>query len=215
MNTSLKMARLDYYAFKPLLAAFTGFIVVVFMLAGITDSSIGGLCFTSSWYVAILSANIFSIQEKNGMERLYASLSLELRNIIKGRYIFIFCNYAFALILSFFIGIVTSVLQNRMIDFADVILGMCSSLFLFVMIVGIQIPIYFRFGYTRAKVWGMIPFIFIVGIMLIDGYFGVFSNIVTGVHKNELASNVVCVAVSFLIVFISYHLSVRCYLKRR
>ena len=215
MNNSLKMARLDYYTFKPMLAAFTGFIMIVFMLAGMTDSSVSALCLTASWYVAILSANIFSIQEKNGLERLYASLSLELRNIIKGRYIFIFCNYTLALILSFIIGIVTSVIQNRMIDYADVILGMCSSLFIFVMIVALQIPIYFRFGYTRAKVWGMIPFIFIMGIMLIDGYFDVFSNITTGVRKNEMVSNVACVVVSFLIVFISYHLSVRCYLKRR
>lgn len=88
MSYSVKMAKLDFYTFK---AQFLNYMALAFMIAMFCfmGSSIITLGITAAWYVALVMTNIIVIQEKNNLERLYASLSLDLKNIIGGRYLFV------------------------------------------------------------------------------------------------------------------------------
>ncbi|MCM1046915.1 MAG: ABC-2 transporter permease [Clostridiales bacterium] len=214
MSNSLKMARLDYFAFKSQIAAYAALILMIIMFA-VMSSSFVTLIITVSWFTALLLTNIFAIQEKNELERLYAALSLNAKNIICGRYIFTFVNYILAMIVSIFIGIVISFLQNRDVNYADIILGISISLFAFTIIIGIQIPIYFKLGYTKARVWCMLPFVLIMAICILPSFIDVFSSIVIGLLKNQIVLEIMSLLISFVIIPVSYHLSVICCQKRR
>lgn len=214
MSNSLKMARLDYFTFKSQIVAYAA-LVLMTLLFSVMGSSFVTLNITISWFSALLSTNVFAIQEKNELERLYASLSFNLKNIISGRYIFTFVNYTLAMILSICIGVVTSILQNRNIDYADIILGICISLFTFTTITGIQIPIYFKLGYTKARVWCMIPFVLVMAICILPSFIDVFSSIMAGLIKHQMILEIICLMISLVILPVSYHLSVMCYQKRR
>lgn len=214
MSNSLKMARLDYFTFKSQIAAYATLVLMIIMFS-VMGSSFATLSITVSWFTALLSTNIFAIQEKNELERLYASLSFSLKNIISGRYIFMFANYILAMIVSIFIGMVVSFLQNRNVDYADIILSICISLFAFIMITGIQIPIFFKSGYTKGRVWCMIPFVLVMAICILPFFIDVFSSIVAGLIKHQMVLEMVSIIISFVILLVSYHLSVMCYQKRR
>jgi len=214
MSNSLKMARLDYFTFKSQIVAYASLVLMI-VLFSIMGSSFVTLAITVSWFVALLSTNIFAIQEKNELERLYASLSFSLKYMICGRYIFIFVNYVLAMFLSIFIGILISITQNRNIDYADVILGIFISLFVFTIITGIQIPIYFRLGYTKARVWSMIPFVSIMAIFILPSFIDAFSNLIAELIKHQIILGIICFIVSFVILPVSYRLSIICYQKRR
>ena len=90
MNYSLKMARLDYFTCKPNIISYFTLIPVTIIFSFMSTSSIFIFNFTAAWFIALMSTNIFVVQEKNELERLYASLSLTTQNIVAGRYIYTF-----------------------------------------------------------------------------------------------------------------------------
>lgn len=214
MSNSLKMARLDYFSFKSQIVSYAALALMIIMFS-IMGSSFVTLNITVSWFVALLSTNIFAIQEKNDLERLYASLSFSLKNIISGRYIFIFINYVLAMIVSIFIGIIITFLQNRNVDYADIILSIFISLFTFTIITSIQIPICFRLGYTKARAWCVIPFVLVMAICILPSFIDVFSNIIEGLIQHQIILEMISLIISLAIIPVSYHLSVMCYQKKR
>ena len=80
MNYSLKMARLDYFTCKPNIISYFTLIPVTIIFSFMSTSSIFIFNFTAAWFIALMSTNIFVVQEKNELERLYASLSLTIYN---------------------------------------------------------------------------------------------------------------------------------------
>ncbi|MDR1689206.1 MAG: ABC-2 transporter permease, partial [Clostridiales bacterium] len=87
MINSLKMAKLDFFTMKSQLASY---MVIIFLVLffGFMDASIIMICVNCAWFMALMSTMIFATQEKNNLNRLYGSLSLKLKDIVLGRYIF-------------------------------------------------------------------------------------------------------------------------------
>ncbi len=212
MFNSLKMARLDYFVFKSQIISYAALILMTVMFS-LMGSSFVTLGITVAWFVALLSTNIFSIQEKNELEELYASLPFNLKSIIRGRYIFTFVNYALAMILTIIIGVSVSFMQKKNLDYADTFLGICISLLAFTIISGIQIPIYFKLGYTKAKAWCMIPFILVMAICILPFFLDAFLGIITGLMEHQMKLEIIILIISFIVLLVSYNLSVKCYQK--
>ncbi|GAB6107311.1 ABC-2 transporter permease [Fusibacter bizertensis] len=214
MSYSVKMAKLDFYTFK---SQFLNYVALAFMIMMFCymGSSIITLGITVSWFIALVMTNIFVVQEKNNLERLYASLSIDLENIIYGRYLFIFANYVVALAVSISIGVGVSLFRNIPVSFMEILTACSVSLLIFSMIMGIQIPIYFRYGYTKAKVRGMIPYLFVLGIIILPSFTKVFSSAFAFMMQHQLAMNVVCLLMSAIILFVSYKTAISCYKKRK
>ena len=73
MSSSLKMARLDYFTFKSQFVSHAVLVLMIIMFS-IMGFSFITLGITVAWFVALLSMNIFAVQEKNEIEQLYISL---------------------------------------------------------------------------------------------------------------------------------------------
>ena len=69
MNYSLKMARLDYFTCKPNIISYFTLIPVTIIFSFMSTSSIFIFNFTAAWFIALMSTNIFVVQEKNELER--------------------------------------------------------------------------------------------------------------------------------------------------
>ena len=65
MNYSLKMARLDYFTCKPNIISYFTLIPVTIIFSFMSTSSIFIFNFTAAWFIALMSTNIFVVQEKN------------------------------------------------------------------------------------------------------------------------------------------------------
>ena len=202
MSSSLKMARLDYFTFKSQFVSHAVLVLMIIMFS-IMGFSFITLGITVAWFVALLSMNIFAVQEKNEMEQLYISLPFSLENIICGRYIFIFANYIFAVIFSIVIEVLVSFFQNKNVNYADILFGTCISLSMFTIITSIQIPIYFKVGYTKAKVWGMIPFVSVMAICVLPFFIDTYTIIMAGMIKHRTILEIIILALSFVFLLVS------------
>lgn len=214
MAYSLKMVKLDYLTVKSQMGGYITFPIVI-AIFGFMGSSITVLSITSAWLVALFATNIFTVQEKNELERLYASLSLDLKSIIAGRYVFVFVSYLFALILSMILGTGILLLQGNPVAFQDIPIAICVSLLVFSLIVGVQMPIYFRLGYSKGKAWSLLPFVLVMVIMILPSFMKAFSTAISAMMEHQTVLSIVCVLVSCIVLFVSYRSSMVCYKKRR
>jgi len=213
MKNITKMMKLDFLTMKSQLGLY---LVLIFIMAIYVymDSSIIVLSITCSWFIALLFANIFAIQDKNKLNRLYSSFSIKLKDIISGRYAYIFLNFLISLLLLNIIHFIVMLLLNNSPILLEYCLGFTVSFLVFSLIIGFQLPIYFGMEYTKAKIWSMAPYLIVMSIILIPSLLTSFSNIMEFMVNNKIILFIVSYSMSLITIFISYKLSLKTYQNR-
>ncbi len=221
MNGLMKMAKLDFITMKSQFLAYLSLVGVIF-LSWTMGLSLILLCVSASLYVALFSYTIFSLQEKNNLDRLYGSVSITVKDIVSGRYVFIFLNFLLALFATIILYFISTKLQNKVLQMDDVAISICLALLLFSVLTGVQIPMFFKMGYTKAKVWSSFPFIVaailvILSKPLLYALSGVIrlSEIIEFALSNQSILIIACILASCVIQFFSYQIAVTAYRKRK
>jgi hypothetical protein len=206
------MVKLDYLTMKSqhffLVAAF----IMVYMC--MVGSTAFVMCLNAGWYSALFASIIFSVQEKNNLNRLYGSTSISQKDVVFGRYIFLFLMYAVSIILGMVCYSLVMLLKNRVPDFSNITAGICLSFFVFSIIIGVQSPMLFKLGYTKARVWSMLPFIGIMFLIVVPFEIVSSSGISEYLRTNQSILMICCVIVSCIILSVSFRASVALYRKR-
>lgn len=214
MTGFLRITKLDFFTMKSQFAAYLSLVAIVLMF-GFMGSSVTVLCVTGAWFVALMSSNIFTIQEKNHLDRLYGSVSVGIKDIVLGRYAFILSNY----LISFFAVIVMysgfALFQNKTVELSDILLGFSLSLLAFSAITGIQMPLFFKMGYTKAKIWSLVPFMAVMAVIVIPSFVSALSGVVEFMQSNQSILIIGGILASCIIQFLSYQIAVVAYRKQR
>ena len=214
MTNSLKMVKLDFFTMKSQLASYA-VIVLFVLLFGFMGSSITLICINCAWFVALMSTTIFATQEKNNLNRLYGSLSLKLKDIVLGRYIFTVMSFVLSFIVAIVLFFGLTLFQGNSFKLFDVFLSFGVSLLIFSAIVGMQMPIFFKMGYIKARVWIFIPFAGVIGLVVLFGVVKGLSGIIAFMRSNETLLIICCLLASCIIQYLSYRVSIIAYRKRR
>ncbi len=214
MIDALRITKLDFFTMKSQSVIYLSLVVIVLMF-GFMGSSVTLLGITGAWFVSLMSSNIFAVQEKNNLDCLYGSVSVSLKDIVLGRYVFVFLNY----LLSFLVVIVIhsgfALFQNNALELPDFMPGFSLSFLVFSTITGIQMPLFFKLGYTKAKGWSMIPFIAVMALVVAPSFVSALSGFIELIQSNRTASIVSAVLASCVIQFLSYQIAVVAYRKRK
>lgn len=189
--------------------------VLIIAMFSIMDSSIMVSFITGAWFTALMASNIFVIQEKNNLNRLYGSVSVELKDIVLGRYIFALSNYAISLVTVIAVSLIVSLFRDMFIGVANILLGFSLSLLIFSIITGIQMPLFFKLGYTKAKMWAVVPFLVVMLLVIIPSFITVLSTFIQSVMSNRSMIIAVGIVASCAIQLISYKIAVIAYRKRK
>lgn len=210
----LKITKLDFFTIKTQLLSYFSLVAIILMLS-FMGSPVAVLCITGAWFIALQASNIFAIQEKNNLERLYGSVSVALKDIVLGRYIFMLLNYfiSFFVVVALYIGF--ELYRNNAINLTDIMLGFGLSFFIFSAITGIQIPLFFKMGYTKAKIMALVPFLIIMLLVVIPSFINILSDLVQSAMENQGMIIAVGIITSCIIQFVSYKVAVIAYRKRR
>lgn len=214
MTGFLRITKLDFFTMKSQLFAYLSLILVILMFE-FMGSSVVLLGITSAWFVALMSTNIFAIQEKNNLDRLYGSVSVKLNDIVLGRYVFVFLNYLISFVAVIVLHFGFAFFQNKALGLTDIMLGFSLSLLVFSAITGMQMPMYFKMGYTKAKVLSMVPFSAVMVLIAIPSFVPALSGIVEFMQSNQTALIVGGILVSCIIQLLSYQIAVIAYRKRK
>lgn len=175
---------------------------------------------------AILFAGYpFAAGEKCNIDALYATLSVGRKTVVLGRYMFTFALNLCCVICAVALAAI-ALFAAWQFDFsvfgADMIIVIVSLAVLFAVIQLIQLPILFKFGYTKARFFTIVPFLaimicYFVITGLVEETLGplhIFSDIGYFVVSNELLVFALALVALCLMAFLSYRVSARVYERR-
>ena len=214
MKGPMRMARLDILTMKPQYAAYLSLVFMV-LLFGFMGSSLVLLCITGAWFAALMIATVFVIQEKNGLERLYGSVSLRLRDMVRGRYLFVLLNYAVSIAAVMLMACAFSLFRGEKIMLTDAALGLGLSFLVFAAITGIQLPLYFRLGYAKAKLWSMVPFVAVLGLLIIPQIAVALVDVPQTALMHPGAMTIICLLLGCAVMLVSCRISEAASRRRR
>lgn len=208
MTTVFNMVKLDFFTLKSQFVVYLTVPAIIGMFC-MMNSSILHLSVTAAWLILIVNTNLFAIQEKYGLERLYSSLAITKKIFILGRYLSTICNFVIAFVVSMVMSLSVYAFNGRIMKVYEVFSAFCLSLLVFSFVLAVQLPIYFRFGYSKGRYLSLLPFIAVFGI-------GILSSLVEKIDvilKYILAHDIsfLCLAGSIMAMVISYFISLFCY----
>ena len=131
MTGVARITKLDFFIMKSQAISYFSLVAVI-LLFGLIGSSITVLCITGAWFIALMATNIFAIQEKNHLDRLYGSVCVSLNEVVLGRYTFVFLNVSVGknIVTGLWSGVSSMIswVKNKISGFVGDIVGGIKSL---------------------------------------------------------------------------------------
>ena len=192
MNRTLNAAKLDFYAGKSMLRLTAALAIIAIIIGVAAHGPEYAMMFTMVFGVTSCGS-VFSVHEKSHSDKLYGILPLKKSEMIMGRYLYGLIIGAAYIIFAALLGFV---LWRILGDNADLTpfgywatLGVGFVYFGFAM--GVTYPIYFKFSFSKAYVFTMIPMYIIAVLFLFmtrrnPDFVSVFSQFV-GFFKDHIA----------------------------
>ncbi|MDK2952452.1 MAG: hypothetical protein PWQ77_2117 [Kosmotogales bacterium] len=108
----------------------------------------------------------FSISEKNRLDTLYSTLSINRKTVVRGHYSFALMAEAVFIVLAILFSWIMSLFIGAKFDIMETLFSISLLSGVFSLLVAIQFPIYFKYDYSKAKILAFIPlFIVFLGII--------------------------------------------------
>lgn len=164
MNNILKSIRLNYYTAKSIYKTLVIIYALAIFLGLLTQPPV--IFMVVMIFSAVFSGMIFSISEKNNLSNLYGILPLGKFEVVTGRYLY---ALFFGIINEIVSGILVYIIfafANKGMDTVTLIFSFSISFLYFCLAIGVSFPIYFKFGFSKAYVFTMVP-LYIVFISII------------------------------------------------
>lgn len=222
MNRTLSFAKLDYITIKPYLTLKNMFIFLfLFAFIGYGTGEPTLMISMLMMYSTIYASYPFAVGDKNGIDTLYATLPIAKRNIVMGRYIFSLC-------LNIIVGVVTLVISailmtalRKGFDWEETFITILICFALFSILEAVQLPIYFKLGYAKAKFLAYLPLAaFPAAVMALSAFVGKGSflpfieSMFLWIQINSLLAIILIAIIWVLIMLFSGLLSYGFYKKR-
>lgn len=219
MEKVCKFAKLDLFMVKPYLKKYMLLLFAVSIPVIITTKNIYMMSFIAMFYGVIMVSYPFALSEKNNIENFYGTLSLKKRNIVNGRYIFTLGTMIFFTILSYIIMIVGNVILKQGLEYSELLFVLVTGFFMSLILVSLQLPTYFKLGYTKGKIFTYVPFFVIaIGVPLLGSLMGEstekFKAIAAYIENNPVMVSIFLILCGLLIFEISNIVSQRLYINR-
>ncbi len=222
MNKTIACTRLDFLSIKEYLNAkqlllYAAVILVIGMLIRYYSFSFGILMMYSLFY----SSYPFITSEKTQGDLLYRTLPFTVRDLVRGRYLFaLVINVASALI-AVVVSIIMSFAFKQNLDPMELVFTGGLLLLAVTFIEFIQLPMYFKLGYSKAKFLSMLPFMLlplgvfaVVKLMEDPGIAARAERLVEQVVRQPLPFILVLIVVWLVFYVISSRLSRAFYTER-
>lgn len=156
MSNIWKSAKLDFSLVKSYVKTICFTMVLPVVFAAINRSLLTGISFAMC-FIAMTTGYIFSVTEKNSMERLYGILPIRKSDMVIGRYILIIIMGLTALIFSLVAHPVILTILGESISIFDYISAAVIGIFLFALYTVFQLPGYYKLGSIKGKIFMYIP----------------------------------------------------------
>lgn len=139
-------------------------LIFLFGLGAVMGYSLKSSVMLSSYFmvgVMLVMSYPFSVGEKNGMDILYGTLPLSRKDIVTGRYLFVIAVEAVCAALTLLCSRLLALAIGTEYILADELFAMSLLTGVFFLVVALQYPLFFKFGYNKARIIALTPMIII------------------------------------------------------
>jgi len=222
MSRVLSFVRLDFITVKPYLTLKNLFILLlVVTVLSINKTSSGFLIGMIMAFAFMYSSYPFAVGEQNGIDQLYITLPMSKRNIVLGRYGFVLAIDVMSGAAAFVLLFASQNILQRAFSVQETLLTILVLFFVYTFFQAIQLPVYFKLGYARAKFLVYLPIAIIplaavaIGSRFSDAYLELLAeNVLAWFFDNPFFATVIVVIIWIAIMSVSYSISFNSYKKR-
>lgn len=210
-----KQIKLDIISMKPYYTLKNLIIITVLSLFySTTMKSPAAMLSITMVFAVIFSSNPFLLGENSGIDALYKIFSIDSKDVVIGRYILACLLFIATSTIGLIVYTIISLVKNMSIDI-DILMYIAIDFVIYLIIIFIQYPIFFKYGYAKAKTFIFLPIFIVVIIGMIAGsLIKDFSPVLNFVKENQTMILIGFFILIVLIVIISIKLSLNFYEKR-
>ena len=210
-----KQIKLDIISMKPYYTLKNLIIITVLSLFySTTMKSPASMLSITMIFAVIFSSNPFLLGENSGIDALYKIFSIDSKNVVIGRYILACLLFIATSTIGLIVYTIISLVKNMSIDI-DILMYIAIDFVIYSIIIFIQYPIFFKYGYTKAKNFIFLPIFIVVIIGMIAGsLIKDFRPILNFVKENQTMIIIGLIILVVLLLLVSIKLSINFYKKR-
>ena len=215
MKDIKKIVNLDYISIKPYFTL-KNLIIMIFLYLVYFFITSNPLTANSAILIfsIVYSSYPFLIGEEAGIDSLYRIFGIRSEKVVLGRYVFALVLFIFALLIS----IVFSTIFSFFVETADIREFLATSLaylLVYLIFISLKYPLYFKFGYKKAKSISALTFV-LIGLLsfLVMALKDSLNDLFLFMENNIFMTLLISLLLVLLIVFISIKVSQKLYKKR-
>ena len=156
MNNIINSLKLDYSLIKPYIKTICISLVFSLVFVALNRSLLTGISFAMC-LAAMTTSYLFSVTEKNNMERLYGLLPVSKASLVLGRYLYMILTGAVILIFSIIMQTIILKLLKENINFNDIFFAFAVGAVLFALFTIFQLPGFYKLGSIKGRLFMYIP----------------------------------------------------------
>ena len=215
MKDIKKIIKLDYISIVPYFT-FKNLIIMIFLYCFyFVVSKNPAIAISMPLIFAIIySSYPFLVGDEAGLDGLYKIFGIKNRDVVIGRYIFAIILFLFAVIIGLIFTIL-SLFLSKDLEMGNILPIYASYFLVYIIMICIQYPIFFKYGYTKGRTIYLIPVI-IIGILgFLGSYFDeTAKKVLLAIENNKIISFGVFLLILIIIIFSSIKISEKNYNKR-
>lgn len=215
MKDIKKIVNLDYISIKPYFTL-KNLIIMIFLYLVYFFVTSNPLTANSAILIfsIVYSSYPFLIGEEAGIDSLYRIFGIKSEKVVLGRYVFALVLFIFALLIS----IVFSIIFSFFVETADIREFLATSLaylLVYLVFISLKYPLYFKFGYKKAKSISALTFV-LIGLLsfLVMALKDSLNDLFIFMENNIFMTLLISLLLVLLIVFMSIKVSQKFYKKR-
>lgn len=210
MDKILKFINLDFVTIKPYITLKNLIIIVIFsVFVSVMSKNVDTINSYFLIYLITFMAYPFAAAEISQMDVLYLTLPISKRNMVISRYLFSYLLLFIGLTFSVTITFILSFILKINISLVDIITSIIPSVFIYLLITSYQIPLYYKFGYTKSKPYAFFPVLFLLFLFVVLVPY--FSEVIAIIVSNALLFIAATLILLVFIIVISINLSIKFY----
>ena len=213
---AIKVLKLDLLSIKPYLTIKNLIILIgLGTLYGVLSKNPAFILATVQMFAVLFSGYPFMVGEESGIDPLYKLFRISSKDVVKGRYLLATVSVVIMLV----VGVVMAMLIGLAYPMEDLFYSLllaapCIGL-ISLIIIFIEYPIYFKYGYKKGKTLTAVPMLLLAIGAVCSTYFDEsLKSILQFLVMNPFVAMGIICTIFFVIVVVSLKLSHQLYAKR-
>ena len=213
---AIKVFKLDLLSIKPYLTIKNLIILIgLGTLYGVLSKNPAFVLATVQMFAILFSGYPFMVGEESGIDPLYKLFSISPKDVVKGRYLLATVSVIIMLVVGVIMAMLIGIAYPMEDLFHSLLLAAPCIGLISLIIIFIEYPIYFKYGYKKGKTLTAVPMLLLAIGAVCSTYFNEsLKSILQFLVMNPFMAMAVICIIFIIIIGVSLQLSNKLYARR-